>query len=129
MWPREVKGGIHVTTLELKLEFLHLILIFFPTVLCCLFLEIHSLICWVVHLGALSVKGSIQMVINGELQLMAHNNTAHTTKEFAFTGSSPNLHILMLCQQLLSLTSDCAGNIRLPETKSFTWTVSKEFHL
>lgn len=29
MWPREVKGGIHVTTLELKLEFLHLILIFF----------------------------------------------------------------------------------------------------
>ena len=64
--------------------------------------------------GGWSVKGSVQMVISGELRLMPQNSIAHTTKEFAFTGSSPNLHILMLCQQLLSSTNDCAGNMGLP---------------
>lgn len=65
------------------------------------------------------------MVINGELQQMPQHNIAHTTKEFALAGSSPSPHILMLCQELLSLTSDCAGNIGFPYTKSFTQRASK----
>lgn len=47
-------------------------------------------------------------------------------KRVAFAGSSPSPHILMLCQQLLSLTSDCAGNIGFSYTKSFTQRASKD---
>lgn len=125
---REVAGGVSVTTLEWKLGFPHAYPNLFPITVCCLSLDIHPPICWAVHLCALSVKGGVQMVTDGGLQLTPQHNIAHTTKEFAFSGSFPNLHILTLCQQPLSLTSDCAGNIGFPQTKSFTWIASKEFH-
>lgn len=54
------------------------------------------------------VKGSFQTAINGDLKLTGQQNVAKPTKEFAFLGSTPDSVILMLCQQLLSLTSDSA---------------------
>lgn len=54
------------------------------------------------------VKGSFQTDINGDLKLTGQQNVAKPTKEFAFLGSTPDSVILMLCQQLLSLTSDSA---------------------
>lgn len=80
-----------------------------PTCFCCCRASAKSIIHfaeWTVV--PLLVKGSFQMAIGGDLKLTGQQNTAWTTKEFAFLGSTPNSVILMFCRQPLSLTSDSA---------------------